>query len=421
MVPTRTRRAAVYLVVLITSAIVAVTGVTALTVARLERRTADNADSFSAARFLAQSGLDFGIFLTSQNTDWRARFADGSLLAKRSLADADFELYASDPVDSDLEDWAYDPVVLTAVGCSGAARYALQTTLEPRRTPLPILGCALHAAGGINVSSGDTLTATGGTVSSNGTITYNSATINGSIECLVAVGVLGAVTGTTTILAGAKAMPHAGVVSMYSDAATPLALGTNDIKKLVLGPGYNPVGAPNADGLYVISSGANLKLSDSRVEGTLVVLCPGRTLSIESNVLLHNYRADFPALIVDGNVELKFTGGTNLLSESAQATNFNPAGAPYQGIVDGDLSDTYPSEIQGLMHVNGTIKVSATGRPWIRGSVICSSTALLDAVNIDGDTTLVHDDAVYDNPPLGYEATLEMRPNAGTWAQVPAP
>lgn len=414
------RRATVYLLVLMTTAIVGVTGVTALMVARLQRRTVHDADRYSAARFAAQSAIDFGVFSIAADPGWRTRFSSGGVYKAHAVGGATFSLYGADPVDGDLTDWPYDPLVLTAVGVAAPARYALQATLEPERTPLPILASAVHAAGGITVSAGVTLTATGGPVSTNATLTYNSATVAGDVECLLAVGLLGTITGTTTILSIGKTMPPASVVTMYANAATAIPGGVTTLSKAVIGPGYTPWGVTNADGLYVISTGSDVNISDSRVEGTLVINCPGRTVKISSSVLMHNYRSDFPALIVNGNLELEFTGGSNTFSEAAVGANLNPAGAPYAGLTDGDLTDVYPSELQGLVHVTGTVRFKSAA-PRLRGALIVGSAALLDAVLVDVNSTLIHDDAVYDNPPLGYEATLEMRPTPGSWAPVAAP
>ena len=43
------------------------------------------------------------------------------------------------------------------------------------------------------------------------------------------------------------------------------------------------------------------------------------------------------------------------LDEQDLATNFNPPGAPFNGITDSDQTDDYSSEIQGLAHVRGQL------------------------------------------------------------------
>jgi len=155
-----------------------------------------------------------------------------------------------------------------------------------------------------------------------------------------------------------------------------------------------------------------------RISGTLIVVCPGKTVTIDQGVLIQPARSDYPALIVDGNLVLQ-SDSTSTLSEGSSSTNYNPAGAPYQGVADSDTSDTYPCEIGGLVHVTGTVTLDQ--RSLIRGMLICESGALLDAVTVKGDATIVYTPSLATSPPMGYTKSVTMVMEPGSYKQAVLP
>jgi hypothetical protein len=183
----------------------------------------------------------------------------------------------------------------------------------------------------------------------------------------------------------------------------------------VLAPGYNPGGTPNPDGVYVIRPVDNLTIRNTRVNGTLIILAHGKTVTIDGPVLFQNTRADYPALIIDANLVIQFTRSTTGLSESTTGVNFNPPGAPYQGVADGDLSDTYPAEMDGLVHVAGSLTVS---KPFlVRGAVIAEGSGG-DAVRMDlGSMQVIYDSTLYSSPPQFYSTSVPMVPQTGSVVQ----
>jgi hypothetical protein len=184
----------------------------------------------------------------------------------------------------------------------------------------------------------------------------------------------------------------------------------------VLGPGLNPYGTANSDGVYVWKSTNDVTLKNCRIYGTLVVVCPGKKLVVDGSVLLQPISNDFPALIVDGDIEFRFSSAT-ALSEATVGINLNPAGAPYQGQTDTDKTDTYPSEIQGLVHCTGDI--NWTSDNIIRGAVISEGTDSSDAFKIDtAKATIVYDGTIYNSPPQFYTSQVKMIPQANSYKQV---
>ena len=184
----------------------------------------------------------------------------------------------------------------------------------------------------------------------------------------------------------------------------------------MLGPGYNPWGTPNADGVYVIQSSSDITLHNVRVYGTLVVMNPGHKTILDNTVLLQAYRSDYPALICTGDCVMQFTSPNVTMSEATNGVNYNPPGAPYNGITDSDMTDTYPSEIDGLVHICGMLTVSQPCL--IRGAVIVGSTNSNAFQVTASQMQVIYNPSLYTSPPQYYETQVQMVPQTGTWLPV---
>ena len=92
----------------------------------------------------------------------------------------------------------------------------------------------------------------------------------------------------------------------------------------------------------------------------------------------------YPVLLVDGSFAIRATNrGLNESYSGETGTNFNPTtpaptGIPYEfhnalcNPTDTVANDVYPSEIQGLVAVSGSL--TFTNQPRVRGQVIAGST-----------------------------------------------
>jgi len=401
------RRGSVYVAVLGCATVVAVIGISALTLVRIERNAAVDASDFAQARLNARAGVELGLLRIGDDLNWRTTYPNGFWETDKPIGTGSYSIQGIDRNDGDLTNNELDSLTLTGIGRQGDAQYQLQVTLTAKTDPIEALATAIHADS-ITIMGGKALTATGAPVSTNGLLQLDGgARLTGDLEA----GSLsngGTITGTATVPAPPKSMPDPGVFDQYANLATVLA-APSSIDKLVLTPGYNPLGATNTDGVYLISAGgATLNITNSRINGTLVVNNPGGTLVLDGAVFLHNYRADYPVLVANCAVEFLFNSDANALSEATLATNFNPAGAPYQGVTDSLLDDTYPSEIQGLVHMTGTLRLKTTAR--VRGVVICES-----AVTADDNNEIVYDPSLYANPPMGYRTPPTMYVSTGSW------
>jgi hypothetical protein len=284
-----------------------------------------------------------------------------------------------------------------------------QVTLVPVVKPLAALSSCLAASGDITISNGTRITVIGAPLSTNGKL-KNSGTIDGNVEAQ-SVTTHGTITGTLTEPGPVKPMPAASVFTDYVSKATAVPYAAT-IEKVVLGPGCNPLGPTDPNGLYVINTGnRDLTLRNFRIYGTLIIAAGSKTVHIEDAVFMQNYRSDFPVLLVEGYVQLKFKSVAGPLSEATCDTNFNPTGAPYDGTTDSDKSDQYPNEIRGLIHVAGTFAPWETAR--VVGVVLCDGLLVTMGTN-----TIVYDAGLFANPPKGYTFVDGMAVSPGSWTQV---
>jgi len=405
------RRGAIYVIVLASSLIVGVLGLAALTLVRIQRRQADDVTDLRRARQYARAAIEMGRFRIKMNSNWRTTYSNGIWEQNKLIDSGTYTLLGEDPVDSNLSDSIKDPVVLTGIGKSGDAVQKLQVQLDAISDPLDLLATAAHTSGLFEIKGGDALTVTGAPASTNGELKVDG-TVTGDAECNTTSGG-GTVTGTLTTGAPAKSMPSSGLFDLYKSRATTLTY-TGDFDKHILTPTLNTYGAGlNTDGVYYVNAGNNdLKIKATRIHGTLVVnMDSGKKVHLDNAAFLQNYRADYPVLIVNGELELDLKSDSYGLLESSWSTNFNPTGAPYLGATDGDTTDSYPNEIQGLVHAMFEVKFKLTSR--VRGMVISESD-----VRAEGTNEIVYDSALFNNPPDEYTKPPVMQVLTGSWRRI---
>jgi len=400
----------VYLHVLGASLLVTIMGLAALSAVRLQTRAVQRAQDYAEAKACAVSVVELGLLYVSRDPNWRTTWPNGAWLTDKALGGGMLTLEGIDPQDGDLADSGYEPLILTGTGNTGVARHKAQITLVPVIRPLDALNTCLHAGGNLQVKGGDRIIAVGAPISTNG-ILDNDEIIDGDAEAC-SVDSMVTITGSLVVPADTKAMPDTAVFSDYADRATVVPY-SGDIDRQVLTATSNPWGPADANGLYFIDTGGkDITIKDSRIHGTLVVrTTSARKVLIDNAVFVQNYRADAPALIVDGNLEVKNDSCDYPLSESSCATNFNPTGAPYAGESDDDTNDEYPNEIRGLIHVTGYLKLFDSAR--IVGIVICEG-----VTTVDGTNTIIYDPSIYTSPPEGYTHVERMEISPTSWRQV---
>lgn len=177
------------------------------------------------------------------------------------------------------------------------------------------------------------------------------------------------------------------------------------IYRQVLGPGVNPFGATNSQGVYWINCNGNrLVIERSRIRGTLLIVNPGAGSCIgEGPISWSPAVAGYPAILVDASnasdADFAIYATNHALSETENGTNYNPAGAAHEDLgSDSDTNDIYRSSIRGLVVIRDDL--SYANQPFIQGQVIVG-----DAINnSSGELDVEYAPDAVLNPPPGFLA-----------------
>ena len=357
-------------------------GLGVLTVSRSNSRTSTATADLDEATALAESGVEWGLVAVAADTSWRSTYTHNVETTPKTMGRGriSFKLVAATGTSL-----ASGDVRLYGVGRVGVATRVYSVLLTGAGATLDVLKSAAHAAGDLTVN--ESLTATGGAISSNGQLQVKaSKTVTGDVKGM-ALRIDGAVTGAFSTLTTALAMPVASVFDTYKAKATTLtfssiASGTGTIDKKVLSPGNNTVIAAagvNADGVYYIKvpSTGTLTIKASRLVATLVVeLDPGAAFSVQGANAWTSAKSDYPALIIKAGAgsSVALAGSSSNLSELSALVNYNPTGTPYpypSGSANTTTMDSYPSQIQGLIHVIGaSVTTSLLSNFNLKGAIL---------------------------------------------------
>ncbi len=414
-----------YVLVLGTAMLVTVIGLSTLLVTRIEARSSRTTNDMAEARLYAQSAIDMGLFWIKQDADWRTTYGEGAWATDQVIGSGTFTLIANDlGSEADIATAAPgDSVKLTGIGMKGDARHKTEVTLEANLdTPFTCLEVSLHAGTDLVFDWADAI----GTqiISANNLIeAIGTCTINPASESVN--GFVGTITpGPTTTPITPRTMPDPATVFDYYIAngttidisAMPKAGGKPVIDDVLISPANNPFPPynTNGQGIYIFNcAGQDIYMQECRIFGTLVLLNPGsgsalgRSNAVNWEPAVPNY----PALLVSGNMKISMSTGN--VSESSGTGSYNPPGAPYEGVVDTDTDDTYPSVIKGLVYVSGNMTISnnATfdGVVVVGGSLDCQD-----------DTSFSYQPTFLTNPPPGFgtASTGVMTITPGSWKQA---
>lgn len=409
----RRRRGSIYVVVLGVAVGITVIGFGSLAVMRVNRNTTTMTGDFATARYCALAAVEIGQNRIATDPAWRTTYPNGIWEQDTVVGDCTFTLSGVDPVDGDLSNSPTDPLTLTGLGMKGDASFQLSVDLVAKTPPLSSLSSALHA--------GQDATIDTSTISADAPLTANrnvsaiTAAVNTDVE---AVGTISGTTynGTTAPSSTALSVPDATVFDFYVTNGTAIsyaALPSGTINEALLSPVNNPyTGVLDPNGVYVINCGGQrVTIENSRIYGTLVLLDVGAGSQIQNSVIWGPVVSNYPSLLVRGDLEINL--GNASLNEGALGINLNPPGAPYGGVTDTMIDDTYPSRLNGLFYISGNVLVSKT--PTIYGTLIVG----VDLSIVSGSTVNVtYDSVFYDNPPSGFQEPPVMEVVPGSWRQV---
>ncbi len=416
------RRGSLYVAVLGVTIIVGMMGLAAMHVVRMNLKASTSRNDRYEAVVLASSAVENGLIVVDNTPTWRTSLVSGVTYPATpvTLGRGTFTWKLID-TDGNLADDPSDSVLLQGIGRVGDVTHVEQVLLQPTNVGLTCLQASLHCQSHVMLATAVNFT-TSQMVSSNGNIlaTAIGSSINGNAQ---AVGnINGNITGTKTSGIAPRQMPGSDAFDYYVNMGSLidinlLAVGpTYQLKRVVLSPQSNPYGSPNPEGIYVIDcKGLTLQVQDLRVFGTLVLLNPAPSSTIQNKVHFEPARPNFPSLLVKGSIEVRYDSGSQL-SESSLGVNFNPIGTPYQGSADTDTSDNYPSIIKGLVFVSGQLNLALdVFDSAVDGVVVCGS------IVPNSNLALTYRSTFFDFPPPGFAAGSTMKVAPGSWVRAVSP
>jgi hypothetical protein len=416
--PTANRRkGTVYLAVVGTAIIVGVIGIASIHVARVELREAAMLDDIARARLAARSGVEYALAGLDAVNNWRSQYESGTNVEMSSLLNLltggqSFEFELIDE-DGDLDDDDSDPVTLRSVGRAGDARHVIEVTLTPSGEGLSCLTASVHADEDVEIK--ETFT-TDQAVSSNRNIKCDSGgAIQGSAQAAGTIS--GSVSGTRTpgMTPDLELPEPDSVFDYYVEVGTPIYYGQlpgGKIEKVVLSANNNPFGtrATNPQGVYVINCyGNKVNIIDSRIQATLVFL-NASTIEVEKCIHWAAFANNYPAVLVEGRLHLKWTAQQNL-SESSLNVNFNPGHTPYENSSDNANDDTYPGMISGIVYATNDIHITEQCR--LTGVLVTNGKC-----RVDKNTSMDYKSLYFQNPPPGFMSGDKVEILPGTWRQT---
>jgi hypothetical protein len=370
-------------------------------IGRLAVRDARSQAEQRQAQLAARSGIEYALNWLNTHSDWRTRLTSGADVGPVTFGAGRFTWRVTDE-DGLLANDARDHAVLRAVGYAGAARSALEVTIEPAGRGLTCLDSAVHAAGAVTFGAG-------GCVLRNGEVTSELGT-------------------SPFLTTPPRESPGNDAFDYYVSrgteiplASVPNSLGKRRINTRLFSRGLNPFGETNPHGIYWINcQGQAVDLKWTRSLGTLVLLNAGAGTAIEDVAIYQPEAPNHPSLLVQGDLTIDLTTNAVPLLGILASTqlkesglfNYNPVGIPYNGETDNDKSDSRPATLDGLVYVTGTVTVSDDAV--IRGALVAGSVV----VSANKKLTVEYRPYAKNYPPPGFTAGSGVRPLPGSWREV---
>jgi len=127
----RARRGSIYVAVLGVAMIVAIIGMSAMQLSRLQLRDARSRQDTNEARFLAQSGVEFALARIQLDPFWRTNYMSGTIASPITYGGGTIEFSFTDPVDGNLSNNSTDKVEIRGIGKVGDAVFVYVAEYAP--------------------------------------------------------------------------------------------------------------------------------------------------------------------------------------------------------------------------------------------------------------------------------------------------
>lgn len=422
------RRGSIYVLVLIVSMSLMIVGLSALAVEQARARGTTRESDWVEARLLAESAVEAGMFVLKEAAesgvvDWRQAMHDAGadLGPTLSLGGGTSQWSLQDDHGGRMSTKAEEPIYVVGTGSRGTTTQTLRAIVRPSGPAYNALALGMHAKSDMVFESG-VVVQSDRAIGANGDITATVASIFSPVEAQ------GEITGgtyhaTALPFGEARGVPGDAVFDYYVDEATiidvddlPGGLTTRRLEQIVLSPASNPYGLLDPEGLYFIDcDGLDLLIRNLRVHGTLIIKGAGANSRVAGSVFWTPAVSNFPVLLVKGRKPFGLALSATDLSEAAVGTNLNPAGSPYLGEEDADLSDTYPSVIRGLIYTDHDLVLQPSHNR-IEGVILSGAKVRSDPSAV---LDLTYDPAFAEDPPPGFFVPDgNIRLAASSWARV---
>jgi len=377
------RRGTAYLLVVGVCALAAAVALTAVVLRGAQLEDTMEASNAGVARALAQAGLEAATSRIRGNPTWRAALDGDVVVPTTTVAGGTFAVRIEDPVDGNPRVGEFDPAILISTGQSGNARFVLRAPLHFRYEPHDAMRHSLYTRNRLRVDSSADVVANK-PVRANSYSIHNSASMDvptgtggnlndakggggggGGLIGGIVGGIVGGIESVLNALSPSSDPPHLPTnilptYSAYGPTHTPASFGMGwfNFSSTVLSPGLGPLSArPNDKVIILDANGGNVTLNNVRVRGTLVIH-NAATVTVSGRTRFEPLVDGWPALVIHGNLDINLSAGD--LSEAALGVNLNPPGAPYFGVANDTLTDTYPQGFGGFLYTTGRIDLRGT-------------------------------------------------------------
>ncbi len=374
------RRGSAYLLVLGATMIVTTMAVGGALVLSSEVQSQNKRRELVQASVSAQSVLELSVLAFNNTAAERKALSDGAAIVSARIGGVKCVARASATDGSNISADPDDEFAITAYAEGLHASQGLRADITPISQTPDSFDAAIHAGGTITINkadvSGGPMIGAGGDISgaANSTISlpvYSSGLIAG-----------GTFTAGTSANVTAKVMPSTEGLEYYASRATPIAYASipnGKIDRCVIGPGLNPFGAADANGLYSIDcGGGNLTICDSRIAASLIVWNVG-TLTVAKSVHWTTPNKRYPALGMRGTTfSLNLTDIS--LSEQTSHVNFTPLALPFEGVGDTTMTSVLPNTMRGAFYIEGDVNVK-TILP-LEGVMVCTGNLAIENARV---------------------------------------
>lgn len=375
------RGVAVYILVLGIATILAMTGITLVTVARSNHRLHASLQKSLQAQYVAQAGLERAFYSMDADATWRQTMPHGAWFSDQIFGLGKYTVTAAD-TDGNLADDERDTLTLTSTGTVGDAVHKVKVTLTPR--PHPALAFAVFGADSLKLR---TRSVARGPIRSNGSMSGDSdvdAENNAFFETVQGASIDSDLT-PARYAATAMSYPQPSL-SYYLALATPITGitgATAKLSKYVLTPTCNSESSSqvNANGIYSLNClNKDVVIEKTRLKGTLILYNTTKKVTIQHQVLLEPTGYSFPLILMftsGGDVEFNLDGSA--LSELSDWMDYNE---------DGDVWDSLSSAVKGLIWTDHSALKTKKSSAAVAGCFIAGNVEASESIVLDDDPQL---------------------------------